>query len=620
MVLIPLLKTPDQYFNGVQDQFAGLISLFQSNALLVSAVAAVVLVVSLVSEVFYRRTRQAEDAARQEAQQKANDERDARLQEQIDQIAQRIEAPALPPHVVAPEGLPLPGVRLVGRQQQLDELRDGLRRGETMEVFAVQGTPTIGKTALAAVAVRDLAQETNIFPGGAIWVSAQGLEGQTGLNALWSKIAGALDAEAIARQNDPEAKRRLLYYALHAPDRPRLLIAIDNIEPGLDTKALLDTLAGGKATLLLTARHVLEDGRMRHLELHELDEDKAEELFRLRLTQRQPDRAPDDPVTLRRVVQGLGGLPTAIELAASYAGFRKISLDDLEAEMKRDGLHKGPLEKLRAQFDRSWRNLTPAQQRLFAGLSLLAGASFPREVALAVAEASQDVEGAAENDLNTVITLALVETLTGGRLRLHPKLREYASEQLATLPAETQDKLGDAALAWWIAYAQAHPGYEGMDALEAEAEGLMGALAWAHAHQRYEGVLALGHSLSNAWDTRGRREQTRQLIAWAIAAAAASESGEEQLWAAHEQAVLLGKTGQVEASRAAYAQVLRLAQEQLNRNYERLARHGLAVRDGQTGAHRRGAHRLRGGIENRQRTRRFERHSVRDARTGGARR
>jgi hypothetical protein len=102
---------------------------------------------------------------------------------------------------------------------------------------------------------------------------------------------------------------------------------------------------------------------------------------------------------------------------------------------------------------------------------------------LAVAQAAQAVEGAAENDLNTVNILALVETLTGGRLRLHPKLREHAAEQLATLPAETQEQLGDAALAWWITYAKAHPGFEGMDALEAEAEGLMGASS-GHTHLR----------------------------------------------------------------------------------------------------------------------------------------
>src|SRR5262249_17785854 len=156
----------------------------------------------------------------------------------------------------------------------------------------------------------------------------------------------------------------------------------------------------------------------------------------------------------------------------------------------------------------------------FAGLSVLAGATFPREGALAVAEAGG---GKAASDLGILVDYSLVEALPGGRrLRLHPQLREYATEQLATLPAETQEQLGAAALAWWIAYVQAHLGYERMDTLEAEAEGLMGAMAWANAHQRHSQLRALAGPVGRVWDIRGRRAEELQIDNWALQAAEAS--------------------------------------------------------------------------------------------------
>ena len=59
---------------------------------------------------------------------------------------------------------------------------------------------------------------------------------------------------------------------------------------------------------------------------------------------------------------------------------------------------------------------------------------------------------------------------------------------------------------------EAHPGYEGMDALEAEAAGLMGALAWAHEQARHREVLGLAHGTWKAWGVRGRRDEELQNV------------------------------------------------------------------------------------------------------------
>ena len=82
----------------------------------------------------------------------------------------------------------------------------------------------------------------------------------------------------------------------------------------------------------------------------------------------------------------------------------------------------------------------------------------------------------AEGDLATLVSYALVEPLAGERLRLHPLLREYAEAKRASPHLKDhRERLGEMMLAFWRWYADQHPGYEGMGALEAEAAGLMGA-------------------------------------------------------------------------------------------------------------------------------------------------
>jgi hypothetical protein len=175
-----------------------------------------------------------------------------------------------------------------------------------------------------------------------------------------------------------------------------------------------------------------------------------------------------------------------------------------------------------------------------------------------VAEA---VGGKATGDLGTLVDYSLVEAL----------------------PAETQDKLGDAALAWWIANTQAHPGYEGMDALETEAEGLMGAMAWAHNHQRSKLLLRLAHAMRLAWNTWGRRSEDLRAYEYCTAAAYQLGDLKEQWWTARHLAVVLYQTGQFERARAGYEEALRLARELEDKSAIQVELYGLAVFDGETG-------------------------------------
>ena len=149
------------------------------------------------------------------------------------------------------------------------------------------------------------------------------------------------------------------------------------------------------------------------------------------------------------------------------------------------------------------------------------------------------------------MSYALVEPLADERLRLHPLLREYAAQKLATLPATTAASLGQAMMGYWIAFAKEHPGYEGMDALADENDGLMSALTWAHNHQQHEALLALTHGLRQYWWVRGRRDDVRLTLPWAVVAAQALQSKAEEQAELHGLAVLKSETGDVVGGRQA---------------------------------------------------------------------
>lgn len=345
------------------------------------------------------------------------------------------EAPSLSPGVVAPLGMPR-AATLVGRDAELADLMVKLRAGATTGLFALRGMGGVGKTVLASEAVARLASAQEVFPGGAAWISCENLTGAEGLDELWARVARALLLEQVAAQPDSQVRRVALAQAL--AQRERLLLALDNIEPDLDAGIVLDTLAvEGHTALLLTARHAVVPHRLTPIEIKPLAELDARILFVQQLQKHNPARpTSQDEAALPDLLAALGGLPLALELTAAYAGLQRLPLADVLREVEDDGLHAStfqgdPQRALGARFDRSWRKLAPRQQRLFASLSLLVGASFPRATALALAQAALEKPDAeAAGDLTTLVDYALVEALEGGRLRLHPLLREYAAECL----------------------------------------------------------------------------------------------------------------------------------------------------------------------------------------------
>ena len=498
------------------------------------------------------------------------------------------------PLVVAPTGLPL-AASLIGREVVLGELLARLREGTTCNVFALEGIEGVGKTALAAEAVARLAEDQHLFPGGVVWIACDGLAGKSGLAELWAKVARALQLEQVAVE--PHLQKRCAVLVAALAQGQRLLLAFDNIEPTLEVKTVLETLAvRGHTTLLLTSRQRVAANQVAAFELAPLKIDGAWSLFLERLAQAGGSPpSPAEATALDALLEEAGGLPLALELAAAYAGVQRLGLTSEARGVENDNLnafafHADPRLILLTYFERSWAALSADQQRLFAGLSLLGGVSFPRAAALAIAEAEAgntnlpEVENDPKEDLAMLVNYALVAVLPDGkRLRLHPLLREYAAEKLKRLAPAQQALLGNAMVAYWLSYARVHAGYEGMDALEAEDAGLMGAVAWADEHAQHRAVLGLARALRQAWNVRGRQAEEWRLYTWANSAAQKLGDIREQRWASHQLAVMQHQMGRMLEAQAGYERALALAWQVGDLAAERDEVYALALLEKQQG-------------------------------------
>ena len=478
--------------------------------------------------------------------------------------------PGAPQDVIAPEGLPR-AVKLVGREEPLDRMLAHLLDASAPEVIAISGPPGVGKTVFAAEVVAR-ASVGGLFPGGAVWLSCEGQSGDSGLESALERVTQAIGAES-AEDSDLEKRRAALFDQLRAGDAPRLLLALDSVEPALDVTALLDMLAGGRVALLLTARQAIQDARVQDYPLTPLDPDSAAELFRQRLHQVDSARptAEDEPL-LAGAVTAIGELPLAIGLTASLAALMRLPL---ERTVTREAESRGAATGMRARIERSWAALPVPYQRLLAGLALVDGATFPRGVALAVAgaalrapscgDAGEDSPSEAWREeaaaaLDALIGLRLVDALAAGRLRLHPIIRQYAATRLRTAPEDTRDTLGAAMADWWLTHARAHVG-KGAAALEAEAAGVLGAITWAHARGRRRILLDLARAATSMGRARWASADERHILLWSAEAARALDNPTELGLALRNLARFYSRAGQTEEARSAFDEARRLTSE-----------------------------------------------------------
>ncbi len=404
----------------------------------------------------------------------------------------------------------------VGRRLERAELRR-LLGSEGCRWLSLTGPGGVGKSRLAREALADLAPAFSAEP---LWFDLLALADADALPGAFARRLGLVGGDL----EEPAAATARLASALAGGPR---LVVLDNAEhlPGLAARldALLDAAPG--LSLLLTSRARLHGRHERTLAVAGLarpDEDSrdpeaalsfdAVRLFaeRARLAQPAFDTVAQLPAVLD-IVDALGGMPLAIELAASWV--RLLPPSEIARELGRsaDLLERDPGTQLplarpehaslRAVLDGSWHLLAPAERDALAALSVFRG-GFTRSAALAVAAASLPL-------LSALVDKSLLEVDDAGRFGLHPVVGAYAAGRLAADPvrrAQVGERHAEQ-LARQLAAAGVHLHGDPRalaDAVGSELANALAAWQYALAQPRADLVLAMVRPLAAFFELSGR--------------------------------------------------------------------------------------------------------------------
>jgi predicted ATPase len=410
---------------------------------------------------------------------------------------------ALSPRPAASK-LPAPPTRLIGREQELAEAGALLRAQRLVTLTGAGGS---GKTRLAL----ELAAR---------------LERNSGVAAYFVDLAPLAEPElvvsAVARtlELEPKGDRPLLDTLTAQLRERRLLLVLDNCEhllaAGPDIAALLAAVPGLR--VLATSRSPLHlRGEWRY-ELGPLPLADAVALFVERARAAQHGFEPDPAV--ERICRRLDGLPLAIELAAArvntLAPAEIVERLSGRLDLLSEGARDAPARQrtLRATIDWSYDLLDPAEQQLFARLSVFAGGC--------TREAAEQVCGAEPEVLASLVDMSLLRR-RGSRYRMLETIRTIASARLDALPDADESRRAHATYFYDFADRQrrrhfrASPEERGRlwDETRAELDNLRRAFDWAM--QRGERDLALRLIARGPLVTAGTIPDGRRLLASALA-------------------------------------------------------------------------------------------------------
>lgn len=406
--------------------------------------------------------------------------------------------------------VPAPVVELRGRERELGEL-SALVRQPDVRLVSVIGAGGSGKTSLALEVARAVVDD---FANGAFVVELAALRES---ERVLAEIARVLGVEEAPGETLGETVGRWIHGR-------ELLLLVDNAEhlPAAG-QVLVELLGAGRGlTVLVTSRRVLHVSGERVYPLAPLPAAAAAELFVERARAAEPRFAPRpaDAALVGEICARVDCLPLAIELAATHV--RTLTIESLLERLARrlpllaGGARDLPERQrtLRATVEWSHDLLSPAEQALFARLSVFAG-SF--DVAAAEEVCDADVE-----TLSSLVERSLLHRSANGDLIMLETLREYAAERLDAT-GET-DGLAGRHASYYLALAEdAEQRLYGdpeqaawLERLEAAHTNLTGALAWAGAHDA-DAQLRLAAALARFWFLRGYLTEGSRALADALA-------------------------------------------------------------------------------------------------------
>jgi predicted ATPase/DNA-binding SARP family transcriptional activator len=420
--------------------------------------------------------------------------------------------------------LPLQTTPLVGREQEIQEVAELLRRPQT-RIVSLTGTGGTGKTRLGLHVAAELLDE---FPDGVLFVALAPLS-DPGL--VLPTIAQTL---GVPGKNGEDL-------AAHVRDR-RLLLVLDNFEHVIEAAPLVGAVtgSGSAAKVLVTTRAPLRLAGEQVYPVSPLEvpegHDDLERLLRCEsvalFASRSRSVRPDFVITaanaraVAEVCKALEGLPLAIELAATRVAVLPPAtmlerLDD-RLQLLKGGVRDAPERQrtIRATIDWSYDLLEPEQQRLFMRLAVFAG-GFTLGAAENVCGAGLDVVDALAS-LTENALVRLGGTDEEPRFAMLETIRAYAAERLEE--SGGAEELRRRHAEHFLAFAEeAEPHLRGspgdwLDRMDDEHDNFRAALDRLEASGETERNLRLAGALWRFWYLRGHLAEGRRRLETALLA------------------------------------------------------------------------------------------------------
>ncbi|MEV4050122.1 BTAD domain-containing putative transcriptional regulator [Amycolatopsis sp. NPDC049688] len=341
---------------------------------------------------------------------------------------------------VRPMQLPPDIDDFTGRAAETAELHRLLTRPSRSVVTAITGKAGVGKTALAVRVAHEAGEH---FTGGQLYVRLGGPGSSPREPAtVLATLLTAFGVHPHAVPADLEARAALYRSQLAAR---RVLIVLDDVASMAQIRPLLPGSPG--SAVLVTSRGQLVGAHTVHLDVL-----GADESVRLLASIAGPARMAAEPDAAAAVARYCGNLPLALRIAASRLARRgQWTVGRLAARLADEGtrLNELRIDDLEARAGLAWsyEALDAVQQRAFRLLGLLDVPDFPAWVVAALLETGLP---AAEDILDSLVDVHLVEVSGTGRYRFHDLLRVFARERANAVdpPAERAAALHRAFGAW----------------------------------------------------------------------------------------------------------------------------------------------------------------------------
>lgn len=307
----------------------------------------------------------------------------------------------------------------VGREVELNSLAKHLVIENTgLAIVGIYGMGGVGKSTLAKHFAH---QYKKSFPDGVLFADLRIQEPA----ALLESFAGAYEWDIGSRKNlldKAEFVRTIL-------SQKRSLLILDNAMDSEILTYLLPTV--GKCSVIVTTRDkdIASLQGFQELILEPLNESESIDLLAKIVGK---NKILSERMEALKITEMCGNLPLAVNISGSLIKFSCCSLSDyrfnFENEQQKLDMLEWRSRSLRSSFNITWDLLDDTLKNLLSTLSVFEGSNID---IFALAKITQKRPIKVKMEMGGLIVVSLVEINSSQQYKLHPLVKEFATEKLS---------------------------------------------------------------------------------------------------------------------------------------------------------------------------------------------